>query len=172
MTLRRLRAGALCLLIAAAMDAPQAARASAPELSVSTTRVTTSIGEDFRFRSTIVNPGPAPATGLIAHLDVVSRDPDVYVDPEDWSSERTRYLPSIPAGGSVEIPWTVKAVNSGRFAVYVVTVGAGRPTAGPALDVRVAQRTTIDTGGVLPLAIGVPALLGVALLGLRLRRPR
>jgi hypothetical protein len=172
MTRGRLRAGALGLLIAAGVGAPQAAGASAPMLSVSTRRVTTGIGEDFRFRSRIVNPGPAAAAGLIAHLDIVSRDPDVYVDPEDWSSERTRYLASIPAGGSIEIPWKVKAVNAGRFAVYVVAVGARRPTAGPALDVRVAERTTIDSGGVLPLAIGVPALLGVALLGVRARRAR
>ena len=75
-------------------------------------------------------------------------------------------------GASLEIPWKVKAVNAGRFAVYVVVLGAGRPVAGPALDARVAERRTIDAGGVLPLAVGLPALLGLALLGVRARRPR
>ena len=96
----------------------------------------------------------------------------VYVDPEDWSSERTRYLPPLAPGGSIEVPWTVKAVNSGHLAVYVTVLGAGRPVIGPALDARVASRTTIDAGGALPLAVGVPALLGVAALGVRRRRPR
>jgi hypothetical protein len=169
MRARRLRAGAACALASALIAAPAAA---APELSMSRPRVSTSIGADFRFSATISNPGAAPLEGLIAHLDVVSRDPGVYVDPEDWSSERTRYLPPVAPGASIVLPWTVKAVNAGRFAVYVVVLGDGRPLAGPALDARVAERRTIDAGGVLPLAVGLPALLGLALLGVRTRRPR
>jgi hypothetical protein len=166
MTVRPLLAGAACLLLA---GAPSAAAA---QVSMSATRVSTRIGENFRLTSTVTNPGTRPASGLIAHLDVVSRDRDVYVDPEDWSSERTRYLPPVSANGSVRIPWTVKAVNAGHFDVYVVVLSAGRPTAGPAVNVGVAQRTTIDSGGVLPLAVGVPALLALALVGVRRRRPR
>jgi hypothetical protein len=147
MRARCLRAGVACALAAALVAAPAAA---APELSMSRARVST----------------------LIAHLDVVSRDPAVYVDPEDWSSERTRYLAPLAPGASLEIPWTVKAVNAGRFYVYVVVQGDGRPLAGPALDARVSERRTLDAGGVLPLAVGLPALLGVALLGVRARRPR
>jgi hypothetical protein len=165
MTIRALFAVVACLLVAAHT-------AAAAQVSVSETHVTTRMGEDFRLASTVANPASAPLAGLIAHLDVVSRDPHVYVDPEDWSSERTRYLPPIAAGGRVRIPWTVKAVNAGRFDVYVVLLGTPRPTAGPAVDVRVAQRTTVDAGGALPLAVGVPALLGLALVGVRLRRAR
>ena len=139
---------------------------------MSRARVSIRIGEDFRFTTAISNRGAAPLEGLVAHLDVVSHDRDVYVDPEDWSSERTRYLPRVAPGASLEIPWKVKAVNAGRFAVYVVVLGDGPPLAGPALDARVAERRTMDAGGVLPLAVGLPALLGVALLGVRARRPR
>jgi hypothetical protein len=166
MTLRALVAAVACLLVAAD------GAAAAARVSMSQTHVTTRIGEDFRVASTVANPTSAPLSGLIAHLDVVSRDPDVYVDPEDWSSERTRYLPPIAANGSVRIPWEVKAVNAGRFDVYVVVLGAQRPTTGPPVDVRVAQRTAIDSGGVLPLAVGIPALLGLALVGVRRRRAR
>ena len=139
---------------------------------MSRVQVSTRIGADLRFTATISDRGPGTLSGLIAHLDVVSRDPAAYVDPEDWSSQRTRYLPPVAPGASIEVPWTVKAVNSGRFAVYAVVLGAGRPLAGPALDARVAERRTLDAGGVLPLALGVPGLLGLALLGVRARRPR
>lgn len=169
MTPRFLRPAAACLLAAALVATPAAA---APELSMSRARVSIRIGADFRFSATVSNRGTAPLNGLIAHLDVVSHDRDVYVDPEDWSSERTRYLPPVAPGASLEIPWKVKAVNAGRFAVYVVVLGAGRPLAGPALDARVSEQRTIDAGGVLPLAVGLPALLGVALLAVRARRPR
>ena len=170
MIARRLRGAAACALAVALVGAAPAA--AAPELSMSRARVDTRIGADFHFSATISNPGAAALQGLIAHLDVVSRDPGVYVDPEDWSSERTRYLPPLAPGASIVVPWTVKAVNAGRFAVYVVVLGRGRPLAGPALDARVAERRTIDAGGVLPLAVGLPGLLGLALLGVRARRPR
>jgi len=169
MTSRLLRAGAACLLAAALAAAPAAA---APELSMSRARVSTRIGEDFRFTTAIANRGAAPLEGLVAHLDVVSDDRGVYVDPEDWSSQRTRYLPVVAPGASLEIPWKVKAVNAGHFAVYVVVLGAGRPLAGPALDARVSEQRSVDAGGVLPLAVGLPSLLGLALLGVRARRPR
>ena len=168
----RVRAVAALLLVAGATAAPGAARAASPEVSMSRTHVATSIGDEFRFTSLIANPGSTPLSGLVAHLDVVSWHRDVYVDPEDWSSDRTRYLPPLAPGRSVEVPWTVKAVNSGHLAVYVTVLGAGRPHTGPALDARVASRTTIDAGGALPLAVGVPVLLGVAAIGVRRRRPR
>jgi thiamine pyrophosphate-dependent acetolactate synthase large subunit-like protein len=166
MSARAVLACLACVLVAAE---PAAA---APEVSMSRAAVATRIGSDFRFSAAVANRGTAPLAGLVAHLDVVSRDPDVYVDPEDWSSERTRYLAPIAPGAAVTLPWTVKAVNAGRFDVYVVVLGAGPPVAGPALHARVAQRRTLDAGGVVPLAIGLPALLGAALLVVRARRPR
>jgi hypothetical protein len=172
MTIRSIRATAACVLIAVIVGAPSGAQAAAPEVSMSRTRASTGIGDAFRFSTVIANPRSTPVSGLVAHLNVVSWDRGVYVDPEDWSSERTRYLPTLPAGRSIEIPWTVRAVNSGHFAIYVAVLGAGRPATGRALDVRVAQRTTFDSGGVLSLALGVPGLLALLMLGVRRRRPR
>jgi hypothetical protein len=40
------------------------------------------------------------------------------------------------------------------------------------VSVMVADRRTLDAGGILPLALGVPALLGLATLSLRLGRRR
>jgi len=169
----------LCALVAtAAFVAPTEVRAADAALGVNVDRVRieTQLGHKFSFRTTIANRGSAAATGYVAHLNVLSYDRGVYVDPEDWSGERTRYLQSIPAGGSATITWRMQAVNAGRFAVYVAvvpqTAGGGRPTTGPTIAVTVAERTTLNSGGILPLAVGVPALLGVAWLGLRVRRRR
>jgi hypothetical protein len=116
------------------------------------------------------------ARGLVAHLNVASLRPGVYVDPEDWSTSRTRYLDPIPAGGTATVRWSLQAVNAGTFAVYVAVLpqdAAGRPpTVGRAVRVTVAERRTLDAGGILPLALGVPAAVGVAAGGLALRRRR
>jgi hypothetical protein len=46
------------------------------------------------------------------------------------------------------------------------------PAIGPAVRVSVADRKTLNSGGIVPLVLGVPALLGLLTLGLRYRRGR
>ena len=49
--------------------------------------------------------------------------------------------------------------------------GAPRPpTTGPTVHVSIARRQTLNSGGILPLALGIPSLLGALTLGLRFRR--
>ena len=101
-------------------------------------RLSAVIGNRFSFRSRLVNPGQAPTGALIVHLNVASLTSDVYVDPEDWSSERTLQVPPLQAGASTTLSWELQAVNAGSFAVYVVVLpdgsastGAGREPAPP-----------------------------------------
>jgi hypothetical protein len=165
---------ALAAFVALALTAAPAASAGV-SVSLDRTNVSTKLGHSFTFRSTIANHGQAPARGLIAHLNVLSLRNGVYVDPEDWSSHRTRYLAPIPPGGSTKLTWKVKAVNAGSIGVYVAVLpraGAAAPTTGPTLRVRIADRRTLDSGGVVPLALAVPASIGLAWLLLRVTRSR
>jgi hypothetical protein len=140
------------------------------------TAIATKLGHKFVFHSTIRNNGTASAPGLVAHLNVVDLSGHTYVDPEDWSSHRTLYLAPIPAGSSTTVSWPMNAVSSGPIGVYVAVLprsGAPvRPVTGPTLRVRVEDRKTLNSGGILPLALGLPALLGLMALGVRFRRRR
>jgi hypothetical protein len=166
-----LAVAAVVLALAAGVHAAGPAGVSA---TVDRTRISTELGSAFVFRSTITNDGPAAADDLIAHLNIVSLRSDVYVDPEDWSTHRTRFLGPVPAGGSKTVTWRLKAVNSGSFAVYVAVLPkSGReraPVTAPLVAVAVAGRKTLNAGGILSVALGVPALLAVLMAGLRLRR--
>jgi hypothetical protein len=166
---------ALALLGALALFAGAAsAGGGAVSVDVGRARIATGIGHTFEFRSTVANHGAAPAAGLIAHLNVLSLRTGTYVDPEDWSSQRTRYLAPLPPGGSTTITWRMQAVNSGSFGVYVAVLpqsGAHRPpVTGQTIRVDVGKRQTLDAGGILPLALGIPAFLGLLSVGLRVRR--
>jgi hypothetical protein len=143
-------------------------------VSVDRKQISTQLGKKFVFTSTITNRGSTSANGLIAHLNVLSLRNGTYVDPEDWSSNRTRYLAPISAGRSATTTWRMQAVNDGAFGVYVAVLpqsGVARPPAtGPTIRVAVAERKTLNSGGILPLAIGIPGLLGVTALAFRLHR--
>jgi hypothetical protein len=145
-------------------------------VTVERTRISTQLGQKFVLRSTVANRGSTAASGLIAHLNILSLRNGVYVDPEDWSSQRTRYLRPIPAGGSSTTTWRMQAVSAGTFGVYVAVLPANAaarvPATGPTVELAVAERKTLNSGGILPLALGVPGGLALLAAGLRLRTRR
>jgi hypothetical protein len=138
--------------------------------------VGTKLGHKFVFHSRIENRGAAMATGLVAHLNVVDLTGHTYVDPEDWSSQRTRYLAPIAPGGATTITWRLNAVNAGTIGVYVAVLPKSGapvpPSTGPTVRVSIQDRKTLNSGGILPLALGIPSVLGLLALGVRLRRRR
>lgn len=163
------------VLGALVLGAVPAARAGVT-VSNDRTAISTKLGHKFVFHSTIRNDGATAASGLVAHLNVVDLSGHTYVDPEDWSSHRTRYLASVPPSGSTTLAWPMNAVNSGTIGVYVAVLPRSGapvpPTTGPTVRVRIQDRKTLNSGGILPLALGLPALLGLLALGVRVRRGR
>ena len=177
------RALACVAIVGAASIAPAAGAApgggapAAVRVALDQAQASARLGSGFGLGSTITNVGRRPLVGLIAHLNVVSLTNGVYVDPEDWSPQRTKDVPRLAPGQSARIGWRVNAVNGGRFAVYVVTVPQGSPRTASAglaigrpLGLRVSERRVFNSGGVMFLAIGLPGLLGLATLGTRARR--
>jgi hypothetical protein len=167
------------------LGAPGGALAAPPEasnevaLELDRTALSVRIGQRFTVTSTLRNTGSRPMPAAIAHLNILSIDPGVYVDPEDWSTRRTSYLGVLDAGASVRRTWDVQAVNGGRFLVYVaLSSGQATGTGGDevsgsnALRLTVHQQRTLDAGGVVPLAVAMPAavLLPMVLAAARRRR--
>jgi hypothetical protein len=140
------------------------------EVRLDRTTLTTGIGERFDVHSTIRNTTGRTITGAVAHLNVLSPDGSVYVDPEDWSSDRTQPLAPLPAGGSRRLTWGVQAVNRGHIDIYVAVVASDDEVdASAPLRVTVHAVRTINAGGVLPIGIAVPGVV-LSLLLLSVRR--
>jgi len=175
----RCLAVALAFVVAVALATAPAAQAAdaSPSVRVEQQQATATvvIGGPFSLATTVRSTVELPQGRLVAHLNILSLDPGVYVDPEDWSSQRSQYLAEVPAHGFVQLTWKLHAVNAGRFVVYVALTD-GRPggtvTAGPALVVTVAKRQSLDAAGVLPTAIVVPAALLALLVFVGYRRRR
>lgn len=166
-----------CLCAGALVGADTgAAEPTAVGVGIDRNVVTTRLGQSFVLRSRITNHGHHAVSGLVAHLNVLSLSHGLYVDPEDWSSHRTRYLAPMSPGASITLAWKVAAVNAGDLGIYIAVMKrdrAGvRPGTSPLVRVAIADRRSLDAGGILPLALGIPAILAAALLGLRIARRR
>ena len=175
--MRQLAAAVFVLLALAtpAVASPGPSFGDEVSATMNRSRVDTQIGQRFRFTTTVHNNGDRTRTGLVAHLNVLSTDPGVYVDPEDWSSHRTVYLDPLPPHSSVAVGWQVQAVNDGRFVTYVaVTTRTGPATVvvSDGLRLTVSAHRTINAGGVLPVVLGVPTVLLVLTLVNLARRRR
>ena len=133
-------------------------------------------GAKVRFESTVANESGRSLSGLVAHLSILSSDPGVYVDPEDWSPRRTQYIDDLPAGGEATLTWEVRAVTAGPMVLYV---GVSQPDAdavatSATLNMTVSGSREVQAANAIPLIVGVPAfvLVLLGLVGLRARRLR
>jgi len=160
--------------------APTLAHAGATTVEMSFERgtVDVTIGDRFTLSTMVENIGAAPTEPFVAHLNVASLTNDVYVDPEDWSANRSVDLPLIPPGARTTVDWELQAVNPGTFDVYVVLLPSGATsspgplTVSPPVRVAVAPRQSISAGGTLPVAVAVPIILGLVAVAARLRHRR
>jgi len=117
-------AGAL-ICVLSGIPAPAMAAPLTVDIVVDPTQVETVLGDRFTITTDVRNTGRTDSGPLLAHLNVASLQPDVYVDPEDWSSARSQEL-SLQPGESRTLSWELQAVNSGRFAAYVVVLPASK----------------------------------------------
>jgi len=160
----------VCALLG--LTAPALAAPPAVEVVADPTRVSTTLGDEFSIETELTNTGATPTGQVLAHLNIVSLDDRAYVDPEDWSSDRSQDL-SLAPGDSETLGWDIQAVNPGSFAVYVVVLstagGDDQLVVSRKVTVDVAERSTINAGGALKVVITVPVLLGVVALLTRLR---
>jgi hypothetical protein len=174
-----------CAALMAALLVPMTGAAATPAAGVRVVSeqpaIGTAVGRHFDYRISLVNDSGAPTGRLLAHLNVASVTGSAYVDPEDWSADRSRFLPALAPGATASLSWDVQAVSPGTFDVYVVVLPAGAGAeAGHGLvvssptRVEVTARRTLNAGGALPVVIAVPVLLGLAALatGARARTRR
>ncbi len=169
-------AGVLVWLLGGA-SLPASATPVPVDISVAPSRVETGLGDRFVITTEVHNTGSATSGPLVAHLNVASLESNVYVDPEDWSSDRSQEL-SLQGGERRRLSWDVQAVNSGRFGAYVVVLpadsaaGAQELVVSPMATLDVAPRSTRASSGLLLVVFGVPALLGLIVVGTRVRLRR
>ncbi len=131
------------------------------------------LGDTFTVQITVTNEGAAATDPLVLHVDITDPSKPTSVDPEDWTSTLSKTIGVLDSGSSVTVDWELQPIAGGEYAVYAVALSAGAETLSPSnvLRVAVADQRSLNPGGILPVAIGAPVVVGgLLLLQMRLSR--
>ena len=162
-----------CLLAMAGPSTAAPAALDSVSVRVEPTSASVELGQDLVLHVTVSNAGSRPTPPLVAHLDITDPSRSTSVDPEDWTSTLTRKVDPVPPGGAAALDWRVQPIGGGSFLAYIVVLEPGSTdlVTSNAVRVDVAHRRTLNPGGILAVAIGVPLLIGGLLLA-QVRRSR
>ena len=126
------------------------------------------MGDTLSFHTVIRNDADTPVTGLIAWIGLVRIDKgqEHPVDLEDWSAHKAVTAASLAPGRTVEADWPMRLIEAGsyRVAVSATTLDDTRMTASPFIDFTVRQKPVVESRRVLPVAFGLPLLIGIWML--------
>lgn len=131
------------------------------------------LGGNVDLAITVTNTGSAPTEPLVVHLDITDPAQSTSVDPEDWTATLSKPIGVVAAGATTTVDWTIQPISGGSFAVYAVALSSGvdTTTVSNVAQVQVADQRSLNPGGILPVALGAPAVVGALLLAqLRMAR--
>jgi uncharacterized protein (DUF58 family) len=135
-------------------------------VTITPSELATSVGTKIEIEVGVTNDGAEPTGDLALHIDITDPTRESSVDPEDWVPELTKQLRSVDPGATGTVRWTLNPIAGGDFTLFAVAVerDAGlQPTvlaSSNAVPVRVAEARSLNPGGVFPLVLGVPTVLG------------
>ncbi len=131
------------------------------------------MGDHLNFVSVIRNSGTVPAQGIVAWISLVQVNPghEQPVDLEDWSAHKAVTQASLGPGEEIKVAWPMRLIQAGDYRVVISGVerNASHIVTSPFLDFHVRRKPVVESTRILPVAFGVPGLIGAAMLW-RLRR--
>lgn len=133
------------------------------------------MGDNLSFHTIIRNDGSAPVDGMIAWINLLQIDSsnEQPVDLEDWSAHKAITAASLPPSQMIESDWPIRLIQAGDYRVFVSVVSREGQTltVSPFADFSVRRKAVVESARILPVALGLPALIALAMIW-RYRRSR
>lgn len=135
---------------------------------------TPQMGDRMNFVSVIRNNSSAPAQGVVAWISLVQVDPghEQPVDLEDWSAHKAVTRASLAPGEQITAAWPMRLIQAGDYRIVISAAERNTPhiITSPFLDFHVKRKPVVESRRILPVAFGMPGLLGLAVLWRQRRR--
>ena len=169
----KLSAIALCAGLALAGGPALAAPLSVELTPAPANPASPQMGDHLSFNTVIRNTSTKPVEGVVAWISIVQIDKgkEQPVDLEDWSAHKAVAENVLAPGAAIRSEWPMRLIQSGHYRVVVsaVTRNGAELTPSSFADFAVRPKAVVESTRVIPIAVGVPLLVGAFLL-LSLRR--
>lgn len=133
------------------------------------------MGDKMRFHSTITNTGTIPIEGLVGWISLVEVDPghEQPMDLEDWSAHKAITGTTLKPGAELKTVWPMRLIQHGDYRVVISATDRNqhRVYTSSMLQFHVTRKPVVESSRILPVALGVPFLIG-GLIGLRIWRQK
>lgn len=133
------------------------------------------MGDNMRFHSIITNTGAAPIEGLVGWISLVEVDPghEQPMDLEDWSAHKAITGTRLEPGAELKTIWPMRLIQHGDYRVVISATDRNqrRVYTSAMLQFHVTRKPVVESSRILPVALGVPFLIG-GLIGLRIWRQK
>lgn len=133
------------------------------------------MGDQLTFQSTITNAGSVPLHGLVAWISLVEIDPghEQPMDLEDWSAHKAVSGTILKPGEQLATDWPMRLIQHGDYRVVISATDHEHHHVytSDMLQFHIARKPVVESRRILPVAMGIPALIG-GLIGFRLWRER
>jgi hypothetical protein len=121
------------------------------------------MGDWLKFHSVFSNLGAQVAHGIVAWISLVQVDPGLEqpVDLEDWSAHKAVTRSVLQPGQQVKVEWPMRLIQAGAYRVVISAVDreTGHVMTSPFVDFQVRRKPVVESGRILPVAFGVPAVV-------------
>jgi hypothetical protein len=162
-----------CLFVGSGPAHAQAPSLDELEVVITPAEASVVLGDVLVWRVEVTNTGAVASPPAAVHLDITDPDATASVDPEDWTSTLTRPIEALAPRQTITLEWEAQPISVGMFTAYAVVVSNDTATlaASGITRVQVSDQRTLNPGGILPVVLGAPVIVG-GLLGFRIRRSR
>jgi hypothetical protein len=137
---------------------------------------TPTMGDAMHFHSAIRNASAHPIEGLVAWISLVEVTPgrEQPMDLEDWSAHKAVAGATLGPGTTLATDWPMRLIQSGDYRVVISATDRNERSVytSPTLEFHVARKPIVESSRILPVALGLPLLIGgvMAYRGWRQRR--
>jgi hypothetical protein len=137
---------------------------------------TMKMGDKPIFFSEIVNHGQKPLMGIVLYLSLVNLDKgkEHPVDLEDWSAQKAVHIDMLQSSETFRTTWPMRLIQSGRYDLFVTAVLPERdmPVTSKIVHFDIAPKKTIVPSRIWPVALGMPLMILLIMLFIRIKRGR
>ncbi len=148
-------------------SAAQTSSSAPVKIESPSTPLSGTAGQYVNLPATITNTSGKPVNDLVAYVTLVeiTSGQQAPVDLEDWSAHRAVTFGSLAPGETKNASWDLRLIKGGEYIVYAAAIAkdSSQAAVGSEIPLSVTAQKNLNPGGVLPVALGVPMLVGTAL---------